>query len=249
MSDLDLAIKAATEAGQIIQEGFLKTHNISKKPDKGFVTEIDTASEKKILEILGSSHAILAEETKSTIPNEETYWAIDPLDGTTNFIRGLPYFAVSIALMKSNIPVIGVVYNPIPDELFSAELHLGSLLNGTRIHTADKNNLIFVNSGYNLEHKIKYAENGKNLIPHYNLRKLGSTAYELASMARGVVDGFIAWGDELWDHAAGILLVREAGGIVTDWEGNEWTSDTNYVLAANKTIHPQLLKTISSYSN
>ena len=70
-----------------------------------------------------------------------------------------------------------------------------------------------------------------------------------AEIQRGVVDGFIAWGDELWDHAAGILLVREAGGIVTDWEGNEWTSDTNYVLAANKTIHPQLLKTISSYSN
>lgn len=243
MTNLQLAINAAHAAGEIIQEGFEQVHSVSEKENKSLVTEIDTAAEDAILKILGDSHPVLAEETANTLKNESIYWAVDPLDGTTNFIRHIPFFAVSIALIKDNSPILGVIFNPITNELYTSEMGKGARLNNNKIKVSEEKSVVCVNTGYAAENNKKYAEvNAKVANENYTIRKMGSTACELAMIARGAADGFICWGDALWDHAAGILLVREAGGNVTDWKGTHWNTDTDYVLAANKTLHPQLLK-------
>ena len=240
-SDLNLAINAAKKAGQIILAGYSSKNIIDVKANKSQVTEIDKNSEHAIIQVLesGSKYKILAEETRSTMVSENAFWAVDPLDGTTNFIRRIPLCGVSIALVSNSQPVVGVMFNPITNELFTAEKGKGAFLNGEKISCSDESSIIFANSGYNLEHKEKFAQIVGSSID-YSIRKFGTTAYELATIAKGGGDGFVAWGDELWDHAAGILLVREAGGIVTDWQGNEWSSDTNYVLASNKAIREDL---------
>lgn len=245
--DLELAITAAKNAGEIVKKGFESVNQIDAKLDKGFVTEIDKESELTILNILelGSSHYIMSEETRSGVSNHDTYWTVDPLDGTTNFIQRIPLIGISIALIKNKIPVIGVIYNPLTRELFYGEETKGAYLNDQKINVSDKSAIVFANHGYSLENQQKYLQVVTTLVGKYSIRKFGSTAYELATVARGAVDGFAAWGDELWDHAAGILLVREAGGIVTDWKNNEWTTDTNYVFAGNSQLHKALLPEIA----
>ncbi len=246
MSDLETAIKAAKIAGEIIHEGFHTALKVKEKQNKSFVTEVDTNSEEKIIQILEeeSAYPILSEETRSSLKDQDVYWTADPLDGTTNFIRGINIFCVSIALIKNRQPVTGVIYNPITEELFTGEKNKGGFLNGEKISISDKESVIFVNTGYLPLHKEKYIQVVSKTAIQFFQRKLGSTAYELALLAKGSADGFICWGDELWDHAAGILLVREAGGIVTDWQGNEWSSDNNYVLAGNPKTHSKILQVI-----
>ncbi|MGE5041401.1 MAG: inositol monophosphatase family protein [Candidatus Levyibacteriota bacterium] len=251
MDNLQLAITAAKAAGEIISQGYSSEHTIEVKTNQSIVTEVDKASEETIIKIIeeNSEFPILSEETRSSISDEETYWAIDPLDGTTNFARKIPFFAISIALISHKKPIVGVIFNPALQELYSSEEGKGTFFNGKKVKAGTEKSLVFVNTGYNKEHKETYAKINAAVSPNFTIRKMGSTACELAIMARGSADGFICWGDELWDHAAGILLVREAGGMVTDWKGDNWTTDTNYVLAGNKTIHPHLLKAISSFSN
>lgn len=244
--NLELAILAAQKAGKIINEGYKKNIKVSVKENNSLVTEIDIASENAIIDTLSSTYPILSEESKTTIAdNEEIYWAVDPLDGTTDFVRRIPLFCVSIALIKKGSPVIGVILNPISQELYQSEQDKGSFLNGQRIYVGTDANLIFINSGYGLESKIRSAEHFKRLIPEYWFRQFGSTAYELANVAEGKVDAFICHGDQLWDHAAGISILREAGGVVTDWKGNEWTTKENFVFAANSQAHKRILPLIS----
>lgn len=242
-TDLKLAIDTVKKASEVIYQGFDKIHQISEKDNKSIVTEVDKNSEKAVLSALekDSKYPILSEETRSTISSASSYWAVDPLDGTTNFSRQIPFCAVSIALVRNNEVVLGVVFNPFTDELFYAEKGQGAFLNDKRITVSDKQELLFANTGYNLEHKEKYIQVVAATGKKYTLRKFGSSAYELATIARGSADGFICWGDELWDHAAGIILVQEAGGIVTDWKGNAWTPEEKHVLAGNKTSHMSLL--------
>lgn len=242
--NLMLAIDAVKKAGEIVKKGFTSVNQIDTKLNKGFVTEVDKKAEETIISILqaGSSCYIMSEETQSQPTNKEIYWTVDPLDGTTNFIHRIPLIAISIALIKNGVPIVGVLYNPLLDELYYAEESMGAYLNDQKINASDNSELVFADHGYSLENLEKFARVVSSLTGKYSVRKFGSTAYELATVAKGAVDGFIAWGDELWDHAAGILLVQEAGGIVTDWQGKDWTAETNYVLASNKTVHPALLK-------
>lgn len=247
MENLQIAITASKTAGEIIANGFSQKHSIEIKSNQSIVTEIDKASEEVIIKIIeeNSKYPILSEETRSHIENAETYWAIDPLDGTTNFARKIPFFAVSIALISHKKPILGVIYNPALQDLYAAEEGKGLFVNGQNSKIGNDSNLVFVNTGYSKEHKAKYAQINTLVAPDYTIRKMGSTAIELAMVVSGSADGFICWGDELWDHAAGILMVQEAGGIVTDWKGNAWTTDTNYVLAGNKTTHADLFNLIS----
>ncbi len=248
--NLLLAIEAAKNAGQIILQGYSAQNTIDIKENKSQVTEIDKNSEKVIIQTLeaGSNYKILAEETRSEIGEEAIYWAVDPLDGTTNFIRRIPLCGVSIALIKDGQPVIGVMFNPILNELFTAIKGEGAFLNEAKISCSEESGIVFANSGYNSEHKEKFAQIVA-ATTNYSVRKFGSTAYELACVARGSADAFVAWGDELWDHAAGILLVQEAGGIVNDWNKKEWSSHSNYVCASNKVIQDDLQVIIASVIN
>lgn len=244
---LEIAIAAAKKAGQIISDGY-KTENIVEiKENKSQVTEVDKNAEKAIIDILEGStdYQILAEETRQEINNKTAYWTVDPLDGTSNFIRRIPFCAVSIALIENNQPKLAVIYNPILGELYTAVHQEGAFLNGSKISCSEESGLIFVNNGYLKEHKDKFAQMIQ-ITKQYSVRKFGATAYELASVACGKVDAFIAWGDELWDHSAGILLVREARGIVTDWKGNEWDCETNYVFASNRAIREGLQPIVKS---
>lgn len=242
-TDLQLAIKAARKAGEIIFSGYTTINIVDIKENQSQVTEIDKKSEDVIIQILeeGSRYKILAEETRNELSGENTYWAVDPLDGTTNFIRRISLCAVSIALIKDNEPIIGVVFNPITNELFYAEKNIGAYLNEDKISCSHESGILFANSGYSMENKIKFSQ-VVNLTTNYSIRKFGTTAYELATVAKGGGDAFVAWGDEIWDHAAGVILVREAGGIVTDWKGEQWRVPSNYVLASNMNMHSRLLE-------
>ncbi len=246
-NDLKLAVRAAEKAAELIRERYNKDYSIRVKEDKSLVTEVDIAAEKIIIDTLSSTYPILSEETNSSIePSKDTYWAVDPLDGTTDFIRQIPIFCVSIALIKKNKPTIGVILNPVTKELFYSEQNKGAFLNGKRINVGSKTKLAFINSGYGLENKMRSVEVLKKIIPEFWFRHFGSTAYELATVASGKVDAFICYGDQLWDHAAGISILKEAGGIVTDWKGNEWTTKIKYVLAANPNAYKKIQPLISN---
>ena len=239
--ELQTAIRAAYAAGEIILEGYTHKNKIDIKENQSQVTEVDKKSEEAIIKILEeeSGYEILSEETRNEVSGSD-YWAVDPLDGTTNFIRRIPIFSVSIALIIKGEPVVGVVFNPYTKELYTASKGSGAYCNDEKISVSDEESVIFANSGYGEEHRVKFSKivyEGRK----YYIRKLGSTAYELAIIAKGGGDGFAAWGDKLWDHAAGILLVRDAGGIVTDWNGNDWETDEDHVLASNQKIYSPLL--------
>lgn len=159
-TDLELAVNTAKKASEIVRLGFDKIHQISEKDNKSIVTEVDKNSEEAIISALekDSKYPILSEETRSTISGASSYWAVDPLDGTTNFSRQIPFCAVSIALIRDNEVVIGVVFNPFTNELFYAEKGQGAFLNDGKITVSEKSDLLFANTGYNVEHKEKYIQ-------------------------------------------------------------------------------------------
>lgn len=248
-NELQVAIKAARKAGEIILAGYTVENKIDIKENKSQVTEVDKNSEAEIIKILESesTHKILAEETRKELENETTYWAVDPLDGTTNFIRRIPLLGVSIALIHEGNPVVGVMFNPITNDFFVAAQGQGATLNEQKIHCSTESSVVFATSGYGEDQKRKIAQ-FVVASSQFTSRKLGTTAFELSCLAKGAGDGFVAWGDELWDHAAGIILVREAGGKVTDWEGNDWRHPSNHVIASNGIMHDQLLGIVKTLS-
>lgn len=252
-SDLQLAIKAAKAAGEVIKAEYGKVQTIEDKEDgaKGIVTNVDKESEEAILKILQSksNYAIFSEET-GNIEGSNELWVIDPIDGTTNFSRNVPLFCLSIGLIRKNKIELGVIYNPVLDELYFAEKGKGAFLNEKRIYISTqqtlKGSVMFINNGYALEDKEKYVEVSKRLIPYSSLRKFGSTAFELCYVAKGSADAFISSGDELYDYAAGLIIVEEAGGKVTDWKGKGWNNTNSFILASNGKIHQELLQKIQN---
>lgn len=248
-SDLQLAITAAKEAGKIVQEGFGKILQIEKKADgKGIVTDVDKKSEEIIIKVLQkSSYPILAEEGGLVGKKSNTYWVVDPLDGTSNFSQGLPFFGITIALLRNNQVEIGVTFNPITSDCFYTQRGKGAYQNGKPIKVSSLSaNLIFLSFGYTQEGRTRFVKAAEILLKNgYFIRKFGSSAIELCYLAKGTADAFICSGDELWDYAAGIILVEEAGGKVTDWKGNLWNNTNSFILATNGVIHEALLKQIS----
>lgn len=247
--ELSLAKEAALKAGQVIKAGFGKIKKISVKADKSFVTGIDKQSQELIISKLktGSTYPIIAEESKVHAKGAGTFWSVDPLDGTTNYIRGIPIFAVSIALVKNNHVELGVVYHPLLDECFYAQKNSGAYFNDKMIHVSQKSQsselTVVINSGYDKTAKVRFWRVCQRLIETESvntIRFLGTSAFELCYLASGIIDGFICSGDKLWDHAAGICIVQEAGGEVTDWRGKKWNNENSFILATNGLIHQNL---------
>jgi myo-inositol-1(or 4)-monophosphatase len=246
--ELQLARRAARAAAEIIRKNFSLPKSIKDKgAGKGLVTDTDTKAEAAILKLLqkNSPYAILSEESGAIAGDGGMRWVIDPVDGTTNFCNGLPLFAVSIALYRDNQPLLGVIRQPVAGDEYYAVRSGGAFQNGRKVKPAKiahmSETVIFINHGSTAEDRRRYGEVSLALTKDHALRALGTTALELAQVAAGRAGAFICSGDHLWDFAAGILLVGEAGGIVSDWHGRHWDGSNSYILAAHPDLHPHLV--------
>lgn len=248
--DLKLAIQAVQRAGEIVKEGFGKVTDFKEKEGKGIVTETDQESEEVIIKTLqsGSDFPILAEESGQVGEIGNSFWVVDPLDGTTNFSRGIPIFCVSIAMVKNKSVVLGATLNPLTGDIYYAEKGKGAFLNGESIRVSGRSDklLLVLNRGYSQEANLKYIKITEALSHMATLRRMGSAALELCWTAQGIAEGFMDFGDELWDYAVGVLLITEAGGKVTDWKGNDWTINSKYILATNGLIHNKIKDSIEN---
>jgi len=257
---LNIAVKAARRAGDIIVQASrnLDRLTISKKTRSDFVSEVDGAAEDAIIRILREaypSHAILAEEsgTSGDVQNTEYQWIIDPLDGTTNFLHGFPQYSVSIALKHKGILNKAVVYNPNNNELFTASRGDGAYLNNQRLRVSKRIRLedCLIGTGIpfrDLTHVEAYLNIFKDIIPQVaGIRRPGSAALDLSYVAAGRYDGFWEIGLAPWDMAAGALMIKEAGGLVGDLEGDDTYLESGQILAGNPKVFSQLLKIISPH--
>jgi myo-inositol-1(or 4)-monophosphatase len=249
---LTTAIEAAREAGKFLREGVGKIKTIERKQGEAtnLVTEFDRQAEAMIIAKIRERfplHDILAEESGSHAIASDYRWVIDPLDGTTNYAHSMPLFSVSIGVEYRGEIVAGVVYDPSADELFSAEKGKGAFCNGTRLHVSSVDTLI--NSLLVTGFPYTIREHPGRILDHFNnfvmeaqgVRRLGSAAIDLAYIAAGRLDGYWELTLHPWDKAAGVLLVKEAGGLVTDFLGNPDSIYTPTTLASNGIIHPAML--------
>lgn len=254
-SFLDTAIMAAHKGGAILQHFWDKKLTISEKGRKGdLVTEVDKQAEKEILRLITSkfpSHSILAEESGESGTNENDFlWVIDPLDGTTNYAHGYPQVAVSIGLLIKGIPTVGVVYNPITEELWSGAKGLGAKLNNNPITVSDTENLIdsLLVTGFAYDRRETQDNNYAEFcyLTHLTqgVRRSGSAALDLVHVACGRFDGYWERGIKPWDITAGIAILEEAGGKVTAYNGTEIDLKSGRILATNGKIHHILSETL-----
>lgn len=249
---LNFAIETARDAGQLLLEKFGRKLNITKKGDINLVTEADLASERLIIERIKSyypKHSILAEESGNAviIGGENTWkWIIDPLDGTTNFAHGYPCFCVTLALEHDGEIVIGVTFDPTRNELFAAERGKGASLNNKPIRVSETddlgNALLVTGFPYDFRDRPDFARHfSEFLLRSRGVRRDGSAAIDLAYVACGRFDGFWEEGLNPWDVAAGLLLIEEAGGQVTYYNGSPLSIYTPPICASNGLLHSQML--------
>ena len=251
---LDFAIQTAREAGRVLAERFGRKIEISNKSEIDLVTESDLASERLIIDRIKTyypRHSILAEESGATEASDhgsqsDWRWVIDPLDGTTNYAHGYPCFCVSIGLAHQGRLELGVVYDPIRDEMFAAERGQGASLNGRRIRVSQTMNLsaalLCTGFPYDVRQRSEFARHFASFIMHaQGVRRDGAAALDLAYVAAGRFDGF--WEDGLnpWDMAAGVLMIQEAGGRVTNFKNEPLSIYTKKVLATNGLVHDSMM--------
>ena len=257
---LNIAIKAARRAGQIINRASLDIEKlkIEVKRQSDFVTEVDRAAEAAILDVLREaypSHGILAEESglAGTNPESEYQWIIDPLDGTTNFIHGLPQYAISIGLAHKGVMTQGVVYDPNRNELFTATRGGGAFLNDKRIRVSKRIKLdeALIGTGFPyrmVDHIEAYLAIFRDVAQMTaGMRRPGAAALDLAWVACGRMDGFWELGLSPWDMAAGTLLITEAGGLVGDLSGEANYMKTGNIVGGNPKVFAQLLQLIAPH--
>ena len=243
---LNIAIRAARKAGNIIAKGYEQAPQdteVTRKGSNDYVTEIDKAAEAAIIEVIKKSypdHAIVAEESGIVEGKDNSVqWVIDPLDGTTNFVKRLPHFCVSIAVRENGRTTVGVVYDPIRNELFTGVRGEGAKLNEFRLRVdtsrRDLNGTVLA-TGFpfkNLKHRPAHLNMLEGLMNNgvADFRRTGSAALDLAYVAANRVDGFFEIGLKPWDYAAGELIAREAGAIVTNFVGG-----TDYLKSGNLVV-------------
>jgi myo-inositol-1(or 4)-monophosphatase len=257
-SYLDVALQAAQKAGSLIRRNFknIAGSDIQVKGRNDYVTRVDREAEEAIKETILKEfphHRILAEESGDSAVASDFLWVIDPLDGTTNFIHGIPYFAVSMALLEKGRAVFGLIYDPLGRDCFHAGLGRGAFLNDRLIAVSRTEKLAGALGATGFPFKAPgqaaaYARAFKSLLSKCNdMRRCGSAALDLAYTACGRYDFF--WEAHLmpWDFMAGKLLIAEAGGLSGDFEGNELSVRTGTVLAANPTLYPLLLQEIGKF--
>lgn len=246
--------KALEESGKILKEFFDKDFAIeSKDVISNLVTEVDKRSESRIIEVIRSNfpaHNILSEEIGALNTSSDVKWIIDPIDGTINYAHGIPICCVSIGLEVAGKIVMGGIYNPFGNELFFAEKGKGSYLNGKKIHVSEESNFsksLLVTgfpykTGSNPNNPVEvFSAIVKNDIP---VRRLGSAALDICWTACGRFDGFWEYNLNAWDVAGGFIILTEAGGKVTDFQGGEYSVYNKEILATNGHIHQELLDII-----
>ena len=254
MSDtLTLIQDLARQAGGVLMDGFGRVEHVHHKGATDLVTEYDRLSEELILAVLKArfpDYAVLAEESGPSGGGAASggyRWVVDPLDGTTNFAHGFPFFAVSIALTRDDRPVLGVVYDPIRDEMFAAEDGKGATLNGAPIHVSAESSLrealLATGFQYDLEHarRANFTEFADFALRAQGIRRAGSAALDSAYVGAGRFDGYWEFGINPWDIAAGALVAREAGGRVTSADGHETFIGTGTILVSNGHLHAAML--------
>jgi len=258
---LNIAVKAARAAGALINRASLDLDllKVSAKSPNDFVTEVDRAAEEAIIDVLLTAypgHGILAEESGRThgARDSEYVWIIDPLDGTTNFIHGLPVYAVSIALAHRGVVQQGVVYDPSRNDLFYASRGRGAFLNDRRLRVSKRTRMAeaLIGTGFPFrkgDNFKRYLQMFEAVMPHCaGLRRPGAAALDLCYVAAGFYDGFFETGLNPWDVAAGALLITEAGGLIGNFTGEADYLYQREVVAGNPKIYGQLVKLLAPYS-
>ena len=247
------AIKAAKEAGKIILSYYSKNVNaVSKGSTYNLVTKADIASEDKIISIIKDKfpgHSIMTEESGEEIHKSDYCWVIDPLDGTNNFYHKFPMFCVSIALYKKGKPLIGVVFDPLKKELFYAEKNEGAFLNNKKIKVSSSNKLSksLLALGFYYERGSlmrKSLDQMKRFFYEdvHGIRRAGSAALDICYTACGRFDGYWELYLNPWDYAAGSLIVMEAGGRITDTQGQKYSLMMKNIVASNGRIHKDMIR-------
>ncbi|MDR3048260.1 MAG: inositol monophosphatase [Elusimicrobiota bacterium] len=246
---LKTAVFAAKEGGKILSYYYQSKLTVEFKGKRDPVSQADRNSQKKIISILKKaypSHGILAEED-GVKDIKEFCWIIDPLDGTVNFVHSLPIFCVSIGLLYRGEIIAGVIYNPMSKEMFTAYKGGGAYLNGKQIKVGKNTDLMksIAVTGFPYDLEIRYKRVMKNFIHILNsvqgVRRLGSAALDTAWVACGRFDFYWEEGLKPWDAAAGIIIVQEAGGKISDYKGSARIFETSTILCANPTIHKKVL--------
>ncbi len=250
-------IDICRRAGGIIQENFYIQNKVDKKSSIDLVTDVDVKVEKYVIQELSREFPdvkIIAEESLFTpLKTENPVFYLDPIDGTTNFVHGFPFVAVSLGYYENNTGKHGVVYNPVMDELFTASKGNGAFCNGKgiRVSKSEKliNSLIGTGFPYSVVEKnnnLMLFERFKNIVENSRgIRRAGSAALDLCYTARGVFDGYYESGLKPWDVAAGIIILKEAGGRVSGIEGENFNFEKDWIVASNAIIHEQILKVVN----
>ena len=247
---LEAAVDAAISAGRLQRSRFATDFSVDLKGAKDLVTELDTASESLIVGKLLDrfpGHGILAEEAVYPPGDGIHTWIIDPIDGTTNFEHGYPWFCSSIALERDGQLVAGVIHNPMTNELFTASSGCGAFLNGQRINTSIRSPLAssLLATGFPYDCATDPENNFESFIRFQKaargIRRAGAAALDLAYLAAGRLDGFWELKLKPWDVAAGTILIREAGGTVTTFDGSPYQPSNHRILASNGLIHPEMI--------
>ena len=252
---LTTAVKAARKAGSLITRASFDIDklNVRAKRPNDFVSEVDHAAEEAIISTLHHaypSHGFLAEESGEKDLKADYVWVIDPLDGTTNFLHGFPQYCVSIGLLHKGKPQQAVVYDPNRNELFTATKGAGAYLNDRRLRVSRTDKLpdALLGTGFpfkELEHVDEYLRGMRNLMRICSgIRRPGAAALDLAWVAAGRTDGFWEMGLSPWDMCAGALLVREAGGLVGDFQGEDKYMESGRIVATNAKLFSAVLKAL-----
>ena len=251
---LNIAGQAALAAGHEIIRGLNRQQGlqVSKKGRNDFVSDIDRKAEQVIIETIRKAypqHAILAEESGRQGDDDEHLWIVDPLDGTTNFLHGFPVFAVSIAFHVRGRPECGLIYDPLRQELFQASRGNGATVDGHRIRVSNlptlENSLIGTGFPFRDEKPFlnEYLDCFRAVIENAaGVRRAGAATLDLAYVAAGRLDGFWESGLSPWDMAAGAIIIREAGGYVTDFAGTDDYLDRGHIIAGNPKLYQALMK-------
>jgi myo-inositol-1(or 4)-monophosphatase len=247
---LDFAIHLAKKAGVYLRGNIGSDLNVEFKGRINPVTRVDKYSQDMIASAIAKEfpmHSIIAEEGLSKETGDEYAWYIDPLDGTVNYLHGIPVFCVSIGLYRKGEPFIGVCYNPMSDELFYSRKGQGAFMNGERIRVSTTARLIdaLMVTGFPYakdRHEETLSRFSRLLGEVQGIRRLGSAALDLCYVARGAFDGFWEVGLSPWDIAAGVAIVQEAGGVVSGFGDTPFSLDCGSILSANTVLHKELLR-------
>jgi myo-inositol-1(or 4)-monophosphatase len=248
-----VAISAVKEAGKFLDKHFQQHKDLSFKGRRDMMTDMDTKSEKVILDTIKSQfhdHAVLSEEAGLVGTENATYlWVVDPLDGTMNYYYGMNPYRVGICLLENKKPILNVLYNPTKDELYVAQKGRGAFLNDKKITVSDvsdlKNAVVMFHLSSKKDHRVKTINILEKVFEaSMQMRLFGSTLASMSYIATGKFDAYFNISQKPWDILCGALLVQEAGGKVTDIHGGEITYESTSLVATNGKVHEQLLKVL-----